>query len=56
MNPGQSQIFLNITERFGLLLAENLDKVSKPLLTSDNIGRHIFVCKLTAHMCFLCSY
>lgn len=35
MNPGQIQMLLNISERFGILLAENLDEVT---IESENIS------------------
>lgn len=41
MKPGQSQLLLNVSERFGLLLAENLDKVSNPVVVLDNIGKYL---------------
>lgn len=38
MDPGQSQMLLNITEWFGLLLAEHLDKGLTRTFASDNIS------------------
>ena len=43
MSPGQSQVLLNITERFGLLLAEHFDKLSKSVVVSDNISKSLII-------------
>lgn len=38
MNPGQGQILLNSSERFGILLAENLNKGLTSAVASENIS------------------
>ena len=37
-NPGQRQMLLMNSERFGLLLAENVEGASVQVVVSDNIG------------------
>ena len=38
-NPGQSQMILMNSERFALLLAENIEIGSNRTVVSDNIGK-----------------
>ena len=38
-NPGQSQMVLMNSERFALLLAENIEVGSNRIVASDNIGK-----------------
>ena len=41
MDPIQSQLLLIYSERFGILLAENMDEVGIPLtVQTDNICKH----------------
>ena len=45
MDPVQSQRVLMLSERFGFLLAENLDEVgSSKLVNSENISMYIRSC------------
>ena len=39
MNPGQSQMLLMNSERFALLLADNLETGTSQIVASDNIGK-----------------
>ena len=43
VNPGQNQVLLSITERFGLLLAEHFDKLPMPVVVSDNISKSLLI-------------
>lgn len=45
MNPGQNQMLLNSSERFGILFAENLYKGLTPTVVSDNISMWLSLSK-----------
>ena len=40
LQTDQSQMLLNNSERFGLLLAENVELGSSKTVESENIGKH----------------